>query len=237
MTLARCTFLSLLLVASSLYAQGIKYIEFSSAEQRIELRHPPCGSDMDGITCVAGGVHDGSVRYREKDTRHPQALGVYLLRVTPTDISPRQLFEAEFKVVNTGSTSIQLPVSPHLSDLQPDDESADFRYLKLVLITFLEPVPNGPEVHGAGSISLYGSAKHKGSMIKLPPGKWIRVSAKMKLHNWPPMPASASLQARFFLQDIVLHPKPGGGFIEIENLALDSTNIPPIAVHFAPTPG
>ena len=197
MWLTRGTILSLVLATCGLNAQEIKYIEFSSAEQRTELRHPPCGSDMEGITCVAGGVHDVSVRYRGKDPRHAQVLGVYLLRVIPTDISPNQPFETEFKIVNTGRTSIRVPVSPHLSDLQPSDESADFRYLKLVLSTFLEPAPEGPEVHGAGTVCLYGSVKHERSIVKLRPGKWIRVSAKMKLHNWPSKPAFAGLQHNF----------------------------------------
>jgi hypothetical protein len=237
MTLTRCTFLSLVLAASGLRAQEIKYIEFSATEQRTELRHPPCGSAINGITCVAGGFRGASVRYRPKDPRHPQTLGVYLLRVVPTDITAYQPFEAEFKIVNTGRTSVRLPVSPNLSDLQPNDESADFSYLKLLLETQLNPVASGQDLHGVGTVYLYGSIKHKGSTVKLRPGKWIRVRAKMKLHNWPTVSFSANLRAQFLLQSIVFRAKPGGWFDEIENLDLDRTNGPAIPVHFSPAPG
>jgi hypothetical protein len=88
------------------------------------------------------------------DKRDPRALGVYLLRVTPTDIDPREPFEAEFKVVNTGQVGIELPVSPHLSDLQPNDESLHFHYFSLILFVRIEPEPQGPDVGGDSYISL-----------------------------------------------------------------------------------
>jgi len=57
-----------------------------------------------------------------------------------------QPFEAEFKVLNTGQVAIDLPISPHLSDLQPSDESADFHYFSLTMATHIEPDAGGPDV-------------------------------------------------------------------------------------------
>jgi len=67
------------------------------------------------------------------------ALAIYLLRVSPTEIDPREPFEAEFKIVNARPVSIELPVSPHLSDLQPSDESLDFHYFSLTLFARIQP--------------------------------------------------------------------------------------------------
>jgi hypothetical protein len=68
------------------------------------------------------------------DQRDPHALGIYLMRVTPTDINAAEPFQVEFKILNTGTAPIELPVSPHLSDLQPSDESVAFNYSSLALV-------------------------------------------------------------------------------------------------------
>jgi hypothetical protein len=218
----------LVFVGSGLQAQEVRYIEVSSAEQRTELRHPPeeCGQGVLGGGTAGGSVVDGA-----PDQRDPRALGVYLLRVHPTDIDPLQPFEAEFKVLNTGKVAIELPVSPHLADLQPSDESVEFQYFSLTLATRIEPDAHGPDVAGRGYISLYGSRERDGSMLLLRPGEWIRVKANMKLHTWPSESVSARLRGQFWLRRNFLHPKPAGGFTETQNLYPNETPTPSIAVH------
>ncbi len=76
------------------------------------------------------------------DRRDPHALGIYLLRVTPTDINPAEPFQVEFKILNTGTAPIELPVSPHLSDLQPRDETVIFDYFSLAVVE--TPTPSVP---------------------------------------------------------------------------------------------
>lgn len=218
----------LVFVSSSLLAQEIRYIEVSSEQQRIELRHP-AGECGQGAVC--GGSGGGSAVDGAPDARGPRALGVYLLRVYPTDIDPLQPFEAEFKVVNTGQVAIELPVSPNLSDLQPSDESVEFQYFSFTMATRIEPEEHGPDVAGQGYVSLYGSPAHEGSMILLRPGEWIRVRANMKLHNWPAEPVSARLRGQFWLRRNVFHPQVGGGFTESQNLYPNETPTPSIAVH------
>jgi len=155
---------------------------------------------------LCGGTGGGSVSDDAPDQRDPHALGVYLLSVTPTDINPLEPFEAEFKVLNTGQAPLELPVSPNLSDLQPSDESLDFRYLSLSLVVQGEPEPEGPDVTALGYVTLYGSLDREGSVLLVRPGEWIRVRATMKLHTWPLEPIFARLRGQFWLRRNVYHP-------------------------------
>jgi hypothetical protein len=128
-----------------LRAQEIKYIDLTDFRQRTELRYPPAPQSdcKEGTGCIGGAYGGGSVGDGAPDQRDPHALGIYLLRVTPTDINPAEPFQVEFKVLNTGTAPMELPVSPHLSDLQPSDESVAFKGLKLDTV-HLFPFPSRP---------------------------------------------------------------------------------------------
>lgn len=230
----RRTLLFLLLAWSVLLkAQEIRYIDLSLIQQRTELRHPPAppADCKEGSGCIGGGSGGGSVRDSAPDLRDPHALGVYLLRVTPTDINPAEPFEAVFKVLNTGVAPIEVPISPHLSDLQPSDESVAFRYLSLALVVRGESEPQRPDVSTIGFVELYGSTDRNGSILVLKPGEWIRVRANVKLHKWPLEPVSALFRGDFWLRRNTFHPHPGGEFTETRNLYPNTTPTPSIAVH------
>jgi len=110
-----------------------------------------------------------------------------LLSVPPTEIRPAEPFEIEFKITNTGRAPIEVPVNPHLSDLQPSDESVAFSYLNLALVVRgdggLEA--QGQNVPALGFVELYGSDEHDGSIVELRPAEWIRVKAAVKLTTAP----------------------------------------------------
>ena len=175
-------------------AQEIKYIDLSAVQQRTELRHPPASPATceDGTSCVGGGSGGVSVVDGAPDQRDPHALGVYLMRVTPTDINPFEPFEAEFKVLNTGQVSLELPVSPYLSDLQPGDESLDFHYLSLSLVVVGEPEPGGPDVGGS---RLHHAVRFTGLRWKCDStasGRMDSCWTNMKVHTWPSEPVFAA---------------------------------------------
>src|SRR5438067_3269328 len=205
----RHTFLLLVLVCSGfLSAEEVKYIDLTSIQQRTELRTPPsppmnCGETS---SCLGGGWSGGSVTDGAPDFHDPHALGVFLLRVTPTDFDPEEPFEAEFRVQNTGLAPVDIPVSPHLSDLQPDDDSESFSYLSIALVVRGESEPQRPGRSSLGFVELYGSAAHEGSILVLKPGEWIRVRANVKLRTWPTEPSPARLRGEFWLRKNTFHP-------------------------------
>ena len=123
MALVRSTpFFLLFLYPILLSAQEVEYIDLSVLSQRTQLRHPPAPPCQDGI---CGGYGGGGVADGAPDRRDPHAMGVYLLGVSPVIITPLEPFDVEFRVLNTGLAPIELPVYPHLADLQPALMSRD----------------------------------------------------------------------------------------------------------------
>jgi hypothetical protein len=228
--------LFLLVCSGLLQAQEVKFIDLSNIQQRTVLRTPPaqppdCAPDQ---SCVGGGYVGGSVADSAPDRRDPRALGVALDSVAPTDIT-LDPFEAEFRIMNTGLVPIDLPISPHLSDLQPADEWQTFQYLSLALSVRLSAT--GPvQVSGIGYIELYGAVEHEGTMLTLKPGQWIRVKAKLRLHTWPSQPVEARLRGDFWLHRNVYKPHEGGAFTQAVNDYPNHTEFPSaITVQFSPT--
>jgi hypothetical protein len=85
----RSVFLSVVLAWPGLLkAQEIKYIDLTTVRQRTELRHPPAPQSdcRAGTGCLGGGYGVGSMGDGASDQGDPHALGIYLMRVTPTDI-------------------------------------------------------------------------------------------------------------------------------------------------------
>jgi hypothetical protein len=161
-------------------------------------------------------------------------LGVAVDSVAPTDIT-LDPFEVEFRILNTGLVSIDLPVSPHLSDLQPSDEWQAFQYISLgVAVRLSASAP--PQALGIGYVELYGSVEHEDTMATLKPGQWIRVKAKVKLHTWPSQPVEAQLRGDFWIHRNTYTPHEGGQFTASENDYPNDSVLPStVTVHFSPT--
>jgi hypothetical protein len=81
----------------------------------------------------------------------------------------------EVKVENVGSQPLQVPVSPHLADLQPEDPSKKFGYLEMTISLWIGG-RNWSTNHGAGA-TLYGSEERPDTMQTLQPGEWVRIVA------------------------------------------------------------
>ena len=159
------------------------------------------------------------------------------MRVTPTDINPAEPFQVEFKILNTGTAPIEIPVSPHLSDLQPNDESLAFSYFSIALVVRGEGEAQTPYVDCFGFVELYGSPDHPESMIVLRPGEWIRVKANVLLRKWPEESISIRFRGDFWLRKNTFRPHPGGQSMDAQNLYPNTTQTPCVPVRIIPLSG
>lgn len=213
---------ALLICCPVLSAQEVRYIDLTAVEQRTELRYPPAPPCQNGI---CGGYGGGSVGDGAPDIRDPHALGVYLTHRTATQIDPSQPFQLELKVVNTGKAPIEVPVSPHLSDLQPADDSVPFHYLSIALVVSVVE-----DSRSSVRVELYGSKRHEQTILTLQPGEWIRVTANVKLGTPPSPMDSGHLEGSFWLRENTYYPHPGGSSEEVLNLYPNLTKTPPLKV-------
>jgi hypothetical protein len=215
--------LSLLLSVIPLFAQQVKFIDLTATDQRVELRYPPALPAQNG---VGGDYSSISVGDCAPDFRDPRSLTVYVQSVIASDGNPKKPFEAEFKVLNTGKVPLELPVSPHLSDLQPNDASAPFTYMSLALAIF--PVE---DLSSIGFVELYGKADAPDTMITLKPGEWLKVVAKVNFSLKPPPVGSINLEPGYWLRRVTFYPRPGGSSRAMENVCPNSERAPAVPAH------
>ena len=207
-----------------LSAQEIKFIDLSVVSQRTELRHPPAPACEEGVCSGYGG---GSVADGAPNVRDPHALGVYLLDVSPVEMTPLEPFEADFRVFNSGLAPIDLPVSPDLSSLQPSNESRPFSYFSLALVISVKD----DSKHPAFAIAeIYGTTDREETMVTLHPGEWIHVKAKLTPRYSPEETGIMQLQGGFWLRRNTFTPHPGGSFVSTINLYPNVTPTPPVPV-------
>ena len=213
-----------------LRAQEARFIDLSERQQRTLLRVPlvnqPNCSPQPCVVKRETSVGDCTTAL--------SALRVSVDHVTPIDIT-LDSFEADFRVLNAGAIPIDIPVSPHLSDLQPPGELRAFPYLSLALVVRLSAIGLS-QAHGIGWVELYGAAGHEGTIVILKPNEWIRVKANVKLHTWPSEPVDLRLSGDFWLHSNVFKPEESGGFVDSLDLCPNRTTLPStVEVHFSPT--
>lgn len=225
----RCSVLFFLCLALSLRAQEVKAVDLSNVQQRIKLRVPRAKEpNCVPQPCVV--TRETSV----DDCRiEAKSLRVVLNRVTPNQIT-LDPFKAEFRILNTGNEPIEVPVSPHLSDLQPPGPLREFDYMSLALRIHLSAVGR-VQATGIGWAELYGTGEHPDTILTLEPGHWIRVTTKVKLHTWPSQSLDASLNGDFRLYKNVFKPEANGGFVDSLDLCPNrATLMNTVDVHFSP---
>ena len=122
---------------------------------------------------VAAG-HSGSIGRR---------LAVALsVEVGATAAIPREPFDAEFVLENSGKDNLVVPVSPNPGDFEPKDPSISYSVKHLSLfLTFGKR--QAPILWGA---QLYGSPQMPGTLVVIAPGKSLRVLARIAAPAAPP---------------------------------------------------
>jgi hypothetical protein len=188
------------LLGHSLLAQQVQSIDLTATPQHVELRHPPTSPNQNG------GYGGSSIGDCGLDARDPRSLTVTVQNVIVRDgDDPTKPFEIEFEVLNTGKVPLRLPISPHLSELQPDDASATFTYKSLTLA--VSPIEDRSSI---GYIELYGKADRPETLMTVKPGEWLRVEADVEFNLKLPPAGTINLEPGYWLRDVTVHPHPSG---------------------------
>jgi hypothetical protein len=105
------------------------------------------------------------------------ALYTSVLSLDRTEYQVGDTPKFEVTVQNNDSKPINIPISPHLADLQPQDPAQKFAYYELQISLWIAG-DNRWSTSSGGSASLYGAENDPKTIIALHPGEWLRVIAK-----------------------------------------------------------
>ena len=117
----------------SLQAQQIAAIDLTQMTARTDLRRPP---SLPGTPDGSSGAHEirGCPNFQKSIIG---ALRTTLVSLDRTEYKVGDEAAFEVTIENIGSTKVQIPFSPHLADLQPEDPSLKFIYLDLSVVLWL----------------------------------------------------------------------------------------------------
>jgi hypothetical protein len=118
---------------------------------------------------------------------------------------------------------LEVPVSPHLADLQPEDASTVFHYTSFALS--LSPAEDRAAI---GFVELYGKSDVPGTVITLNPGEWIRVQGTLRFLSKPLPQGELHLISGYWLNRATFHPRPGGYSTALEGDCVNSHPTPSV---------
>ena len=154
-------------------AQEVAVVDLTKVGAKADsLRRPKATSP------ARGGYGSSGYTYSCQDDRH--SAGALKTTLVSLDNSRYQLGDEpiiEVTIENTGSTAIRIPVSPHISDLQPKDPAQKFAYYELRIALWIAGGERWAKDTGENA-GLVGSDDHADTTITLNPGEWLRVVAK-----------------------------------------------------------
>lgn len=146
LTLATATILSF-----TCCAQEVVFVDLTRVAARLELRRPKANGP------VAGGYHGSQYTNTCFDSKHDTGrlhTSLVSLDRTHYQVGDEPIFEVT--VQNTGSSSVRIPISPNLADLQPKNPAQKFAYYELQIVLWIGADGRWSTNMG-GSAVLYGA--------------------------------------------------------------------------------
>ncbi len=149
------------------------------------------------------------------------------LRVNLTYLDRSEYFdgdtaEIETTIENVGKIPLQIPWTPHLAGLQPEDESAKFGVYELQVGLFL----NWGERYSIslGWLNLYGDPTQPGTIVTLSPGERVRIRGQIKISatqadgiTLPALELAPRASAKALFREVEYIPHSGGVSEKISN--------------------
>jgi hypothetical protein len=158
----------------NLQAQEVAFLDLTQVAPRTEFRRP---------APVAEGneIHGGSnASYGCQDFRKPIGrLQTTLVGLDRSQYHENDRPEIEVKIENIGNQPVQIPISPHVADLQPQDPGQKFGYEEITILLWIGGI--GWDQSTSVGTNLYGRDDHAETLLTLNPGEWVRISAKSAL--------------------------------------------------------
>jgi len=149
-------------------AQEIGSADLTKVMARVDLRHPPTKTRTSGPHTGVDEIYLCSDSAKTTGELRTTLVG---LDRTHYRVGEKPVFEVTIE--NIGSVPVKVPFSPHLADLQPADPGQKFAYSALVLELWVGGTQW--DSNSEGSVILYGSRHHPGTMLTIHPGEWVRV--------------------------------------------------------------
>ena len=142
-------------------AQVIAFLDLTGVKPQLDLRYPPsppAKCNKEGV-CSGGGYSGMSIAC---GGAAPGELQVNLTYLDRSEYFDGDTAEIETTIENVGKIPLQIPWTPHLAGLQPEDESAKFGVYELQVGLFL----NWGERYSIslGWLNLYGDPTQPGTM-------------------------------------------------------------------------
>ncbi|HSS95689.1 MAG TPA: hypothetical protein VLK33_01595 [Terriglobales bacterium] len=150
-------------------AQEVASLDLTAIEARTDLRLPKATSTA---KVARGSIFSYHPCY--ESNRYAGALRTTLVSLDSTHYEVGDEPKFEVTVENVGTAPIKIPFSPHLADLQPKDAAHKFTYNELRLELWIAAGEDWRASTG-GSVALYGSDDHIGTMLTLKPGESVRI--------------------------------------------------------------
>jgi len=223
--------------------QEVAYLDLTDVTPRTQLHHPqapPAKCNSNHIcTGTVGGSGSLSVGCGG-DTDKTHALQTNLMWIDRIEYLDGGRAQVEVQIQNVGEAPIGIPWSPHLSDLQPSDETAKFQAYNLLVGLFLHWGEGNSE--SLGWIYLYGVPSQKETMLTLLPGEWARIRGSIDIELdhadgfvLPKPGADQKATAESELRHVEYTPVAGGVSLSITDLYPRQVHGNEMVIHVAPS--
>jgi hypothetical protein len=183
-----------LALISPLAAQQAGYVDLISAPALISKPQPHDEGTPAGCSTLGGGFADG---FTKPDNGKKTQITLEITKLSSATISAGSEFEAEVRLTNTDSHTIEIPWSTDPATAQAGPDS-DHAYYEIGEFQVDLTDSSGLVVPLKSlSSSLLGSRYSTDTQRKIAPGEWITASIKLKvIHRYFGLPTLSDGKAR-----------------------------------------